>query len=209
MQEEKQLDDSERKPLRKILEVTEAISKGDFSKEVVTNTEGIIGELAYQLNQAVRNFRSAFPSFTEATNKTPDLAHAAQSVGELMENSTQVVLDKSDEVLQHCETLNESLGESGSSTDQQQVKEIQSLMYDIMSSQSYQDTAKQSLEKMEKDLSQLRDTLLDAMIVMNLREGNNVKELNEKRKQLIEAESDAASQNKQDLVDDLLAEFGM
>jgi chemotaxis regulatin CheY-phosphate phosphatase CheZ len=206
--------DEDGKPLRTIVAVAQAISEGDFSKEVsVDATEGLIGDLAVLMNKAVRNFRTGLPSVTDATDKTPGLAIAAQGIAELMESSTKVVLDAAEGIISSCgdceaEIQKESVTNSTLDTALKKTKE---LAFEIISAQSYQDTAKQNLAKMEKEISGIRDALIDAVIVMNLRGAHNPEQLNEKRKMLQESSAGGGREmaQKQDLVDDLLAEFGM
>ena len=198
--------ESARKPLQQILEVAKAISQGDFSKEVKIDTEGIIAELAKELNNTVQNLRIAIPSIAKTTDSTPDLASTAQSVADLMNDSTKSVLDSSDRIIIACEALEQTeLNEHASV----QVKLIKDLIMDIISAQSYQDKARQKLEKMEIDIKALRDSLLEALIVMNINVNKTPEHYQNKQNQLKEVQTNKNEEQKQDLVDQLLAEFGL
>lgn len=193
------------KPLAKLLEVAKAVAQGDYSKEVEIDAEGIIAQLAGEINNTVRNLRGATSSFSEVTDKAPTLANAAQSVADLMDNSTKIVLDSADNIVIACKRI-ESLNHSDFSKE---LMNIKNWSLDIISSQSYQDAARQKLKVMEKQLGSVRDGLLDAMIMMNLRSAETPEEIQQSREKLRQATAPQNEAAKQDLVDELLAEFGL
>lgn len=194
------------KPLQEILKVAKAISKGDFSKEVTINKEGIIAELAHEINKTVHNLRNAIPAIYATTDSTPNLADTAQSIAELMNDSTKVVLDSSDKIIVACEELDKKELSNASLV---QIKSIKNLTMDIISAQSYQDSARQKLEKMENDLKFLRDSLIEALIVMNIKINDKPEHFQDKQRQLKNVHDTNNEDQKQDLVDQLLAEFGL
>ncbi len=198
-------------PLEQLLKVTKAVSVGDFSQEVVVDAEGIIAQLAGELNHVVRNLRSAIPTFSQTTDKAGLFANTAQSIGELMTDSTKVVLDNSDDLISTCEQMEARGVDDNSNKD---IKHIKALTLDIISSQSYQDNARQKLERLEQDLCKIRDSLLEAMIAMNIKTTRDAnapdKEAKlEEQKKLLESAQKKNEEQKQDLVDQLLAEFGL
>ncbi len=193
------------KPLAKLLEVAQAITQGDYSKEVEIDAEGIIAQLAAELNNTVRNLRGATTSFSEATDTAPTIANAAQSVAGLMDNATKIILDSADRIVDTCKKV-----ESGHKSDiSEEMTKIKNWSLDIISSQSFQDAARQKLEVMEKELESVRDALLDAMIMMNLRSAETQEEIQQSREKLLQTAAPKNEATKQDLVDELLAEFGL
>jgi len=194
------------KSLQQLLDVARAISNGDFSKEVSVDTGGIIAELASEINKTVHNLRHIFPAISATTNSAPNLAMTAQSIAGLMNNSTNVVLDASDKIVNACEELNNSELDEASEAH---IKSIKDLTLDIISAQSYQDNARQKLDKMEKELKDLRDSLIEALIVMNIKVDDNPEIYQDKQEQLKSVQNPHNEEHKQDLVDQLLAEFGL
>lgn len=199
------------KPLEQLLEVAEAIAAGDFSKEVIVDSEGILAQLASELNKTVRNLRVATPSVTQVAEQTPSLASTAQTVAELMDDSTQTVLDSADEIVNICKGMEDDGGQNLKKTDQGRLKKIKELSLNIISSQSYQDNARQKLKKMEGDLEMIRDILIEALIIMKIRDTTTAEEIQDKREQLrqVTATPPESIDAKQDLVDQLLSEFGL
>lgn len=200
------------KPLIQLLKVTKAISEGDFSQEVSINAEGLIAQLAGEINTVVRNMRTAIPTFSQTTNKAGSFAHTAQSIGDLMSDSTKVVLDKTDEIIESCEAIEKK---EVSKDVAQDIKNIKAQALDVISAQSYQDNARQKLERMEADLCKIRDALIDALIIMNVNtrsaagEDLNQEAVLKEKQEMLEAVQVQDEEKKQDLVDELLAEFGL
>jgi hypothetical protein len=194
------------KPLQQLLEVARAISSGDFSKEVKIDKEGIIAELAQEINNTVHNLRNAMPTISATTDLAPNLAYSAQSIAELMDDSTKVVLDSSDKIIVACEELDKKKLDEMSLA---QVKSIKNFTMDIISAQSYQDNARQKLDKMENDLIFLRDSLIEALIVMNIKTNGEPEQYQDRQLQLKNVQDPKDEEQKQDLVDQLLAEFGL
>ena len=194
------------KSLQQLVDVARAVSKGDFSKEVKVDTGGIIAELAREINNTVHNLRNAFPTISATTNSAPNLAITAQSVADLMNDSTNMVLDASDKIINACEELDNSELDEASEAH---IKSIKNLTLDIISAQSYQDKARRKLDKMEKDLKILRDSLIEALIVMNIKVNDNPENYQDKQEQLKNVQNSNNEEHKQDLVDQLLAEFGL
>ena len=194
------------KPLQQLLEVARAISSGDFSKEVKIDKEGIIAELAQEINNTVHNLRNAMPTISATTDLAPNLAYSAQSIAELMDDSTKVVLDSSDKIIVACEELEKKELDNDTLA---QVKSIKNFTMDIISAQSYQDSARQKLDKMENDLIFLRDSLIEALIVMNIKVNGQPEQYQDRQLQLKNVQDPKNEGQKQDLVDQLLAEFGL
>ena len=82
-------------------------------------------------------------------------------------------------------------------------------MFEIIGSQSYQDVARQKLETLIADLNQIRDWLVEVLVIFNIRKDNSPENV-QKKTDLLRGVSEAATSEdlKQDLVDDLLSEFG-
>jgi methyl-accepting chemotaxis protein len=194
------------KPLQQLLDVARAITNGDFSKEVKIDTEGIIAELAQEINNTVHNLRNAMPTISATTDSAPNLAYSAQSIAELMNDSTKVVLDSSDKIIVACEELEKKELDNDTLA---QVKSIKNFTMDIISAQSYQDSARQKLDKMENDLIFLRDSLIEALIVMNIKVNGQPEQYQDRQLQLKNVQDPKNEGQKQDLVDQLLAEFGL
>lgn len=198
------------KHLEAILEVVQAVAKGDYNHELEIDAQGIISHLAVSLNQIVLNLRQAQPSLGKASEDMPVLADTAQNILQMMHNSTQTVLDRADEMLKMCESC--SLNEQGLTHEQLAdcVDKMKANLFDIISAQSYQDAARQQMEKLEKKIVELRDALFKVVAVLNLKKSEASYNLLQSQKILIDVQKTPVNAAlSQDVIDELLAEFGL
>jgi chemotaxis protein CheZ len=127
-----------------------------------------------------------------------------------MEQTTGAVLDKSDRVIMDAEALEDMIrrGDADQAAMLAAVTAMKTAMYDIIASQSYQDVARQRMEKIIADLGQIRDWLIEVLVVLNIRRDSSAENVERKKEMLREVHAATTTPMKQDLVDDLLAEFG-
>ncbi len=138
----------------------------------------------------------------------------AQNVVDLMARSTEEVLDKSDKLTVLAEDMERQLGKlKGLDADltgraEETLSAIKAAVYDIIASQSYQDVVRQKMENMIVDVNQIRDWLIEGLVVLNSKKDRSPENILKKTQILKEVKKPSGGPLKQDLVDDLLAEFG-
>ncbi|MBU0484059.1 MAG: hypothetical protein KKB30_06050 [Proteobacteria bacterium] len=205
------------KNLASLVELTDSILKGDFARQgqIEIDSESLISNLASKINAMVVNLRNVEAPLSKAGNAAPVLVNSANDVVGLMSQSTEVVLNKSDKLLDLADRLNGILDQAAGTCPEfadaarDIIISLKAASFDIIASQSYQDVGRQKMEAMVRDLNQTRDWLIDALIVLNIRRNGTDENIRQKTKILAQVKNDANSQDlKQDLVDDLLAEFG-
>ncbi len=201
------------KNIASLVEVTDSILQGEFDHEaIVLDTEGLLQTLAQKINIMVVNLKTVESPLTSAGEQAPSVLDSAESVVELMAQSTDEVLNKSDKLTVLMEDMEAALA-AGDGVAQRRAGEILTTMkgatYDIIASQSYQDVARQKMESMIHDLNLMRDWLIEVLVVLNIRKDGSAENV-QKKTELLRGvkESNPAGPLKQDLVDDLLAEFG-
>jgi chemotaxis protein CheZ len=64
------------------------------------------------------------------------------------------------------------------------------------------------MEKIIADLNQIRDWLLEVLVILNIKKDSSAENVEKKKALLREVQAASTPPMKQDLVDDLLAEFG-
>lgn len=200
-----------------LVDVTGALLRGEFEGEapILIDTECLLSDLARKINTMVVNLKTAENPLLSAEEHAPSVVNHAYNVVELMAQSTDTVLDKSDNVVKSAEQLeglfsgvNSQSNLEGEST-QNIIITLKAAMFDIIASQSYQDVARQKLETLIEDLNQMRDWLFEVLIVLNIRKDGSPENVQKKTEMLREVNQDEAPESlKQDLVDDLLAEYG-
>lgn len=205
------------KKLASLLDAADALLRGDFTQKGVDipDAEGLLAQLAKKINLILSNLRNVKMPLTSAGETAPEIVVRANSVVELMSQSTDLVLNKADRLMELADSIDHMLDNPESdcpaviNSMKDKLTSMKAATYDIIASQSYQDVGRQKMEAIIKDLNQLRDWLLETLIVLNIRKDGS--EENVKKKiQLLQkvTESKKTEMLKQDLVDDLLAEFG-
>lgn len=197
--------------LQTILHSTNAILNGEIDHEIQLNTEGIIGNIASAINKLIKNLKEAKPSLERVENDTPSFAITTKAVADLMGDSTSKVLDICDNLARECDSIMASDAAQQAPEIYERHKKIKSEVFEIISVQSYQDVARQKLERMEKDLIDVRDTLIKALIILNIKKSQQKQPVGGHKKIIdqIKAVADTKQLVTQDLVDELLAEYGL
>ena len=199
----------EHDPLLPLLEVIRAMGRGDYSRDARTDGDGTAAQLAQELNTTIRRLRDAQPKFCRTADQITEITRAAQHIAELMEHAAQVVLDAADDIVQTCDQLEMSF--DGGDPQPERLERVKQKTFDIIAVQSYQDTAKQKLQKLEQDLAAMRSAMGEALIQLPLRPGEeDVGDVARPSPAATEAVSPSRNEaRRQDLVDQLLAEFGL
>jgi chemotaxis protein CheZ len=200
------------KNIASLVEITDALLRGDYKGDVPEiDAEGVLSLLAKKINAMLVTMKTVQVPLANAGEQAPFVLSSAQDVVQLMEQSTGAVLDTSDRIVLQVESLENMLRQSGGNSDQARavIVEIKAALFDIIASQSYQDVARQKMEKIVLDLNQIRDWLIEVLVIFNIKKDGSLENL-EKKKELLRGvhAPSAPSSLKQDLVDDLLSEFG-
>jgi chemotaxis protein CheZ len=200
------------KSIASLVEITDSVLRGDYKGDMPeVDAEGVLSMLTKRINTILVNMKTVQVPLASAGEQAPFVLSHAQDVVQLMEQSTSAVLDKSDRVIMHVEEFENLLRQAGGDNAQARaaIVEMKAAMYDIIASQSYQDVARQKMEKIIVDLNQIRDWLIEVLVILNIKKDGSQENL-EKKKELLRGvhAPTAPSSLKQDLVDDLLSEFG-
>jgi len=200
------------KSIASLVEITDSLLRGDYKGEgPEVDAEGMLSLLAKKINAMLVNMKTVQAPLANAGEQAPFVLIHAQDVVQLMEQSTGVVLDKSDRIIMQVEALEDLLRQTDGDNVQARaaVVEMKAALYDIIASQSYQDVARQKMEKIIVDLNQIRDWLIQVLVILNIKKDGSLENL-EKKKELLRGvhAPSVSSSLKQDLVDDLLSEFG-
>jgi chemotaxis protein CheZ len=206
--------DNERfeKSIAVLVEITDALLRGEFREDLPdVDAEGLLSLLATKINAMLVNMKTVSVPLASAGEQTPFVVSHARDVMELMEQASSAVLDKSDKVIMHAEELERLLFRTGndSAPTRALVGELKAAIYDIIAAQSYQDVARQKMEKIIMDLVQIRTWLIEVLVILNIKKDGSAENMEKKKELLREVHSsDVAPSLKQSLVDALLAEYG-
>jgi chemotaxis regulatin CheY-phosphate phosphatase CheZ len=204
------------KQIESLVEMTESILRGEFKEcESDIDAEGMLSILANKINKLLVNMKNVETPLTSAGQHAPNAVSNAKNVIDLMARATGQVLDNADQLVEDTESLETLLGQCLETRKEiavpfeKHITGIKAGLFDIIGSQSYQDVARQKLEALIEDLNQIRDWLVEVLVILNIRKDNSPENV-QKKTSLLRGVSEAATPEdlKQDLVDDLLSEFG-
>lgn len=206
--------DNNNTDLESIVEVTDAILRGDFDKEadIDLDAKGMLASLVRKINQMVVNMKKVEVSLSSAGERTPLAVDNARNVLHMMSHSTEEVLSKADILTEIIEELDPLLREDKTAKGASALNKLENMkapIYDIIASQSYQDVARQQMEALAVELNQIRDWLIETLVVLNINKDASPEDLM-KKKEILQGVKQSKSEEPldQDLVDDLLSEFG-
>jgi chemotaxis protein CheZ len=198
------------KYLEKLIDATDSILNGEYDQwETEIDAEGMLSVLAQKINALVANMRNVETPLTSAGEHAPSAVRNARNVIELMAQATGQVLDSADQLTMEVDLLAKAAQDSPPDALAHRLTDLKSHLFDIIASQSYQDVARQKMESLINDLAQIRDWLVEVLVILNIQKNGSRENLEQKAKLLREVnEAGTSEEMKQDLVDDLLAEFG-
>lgn len=202
--------------IESLVQITESILRGEIGEwKTVIDAEGMLSILASKINQLIINMKDVESPLTSAGEQTPTAVSSAKNVIDLMATATGQVLDHADRLIENTEYLEKLVTQSGESGEDitasasKHLADIKTGLFDIIGSQSYQDVARQKMEGLIADLNQIRDWLIEVLVIFDIRRDNSPENVQKKTDLLREvSEGTAPEDMKQDLVDDLLSEFG-
>lgn len=205
------------KVIESLLAATECLLMGKYDDaKVEVDSEGLISNLAQKINAMIINMRTIELPLINAGAQTPSALTRAESVITLMAQSTNDVLNTSDQLVESLEKIEKNMNSgqfSGEKLNDYLNREFPALkagMFNIISSQSYQDVARQKMEALIDDLNNIRTWLIDALVILNIKKDSSEGNMEKKVSLLKQVKNKTMPENaKQDLVDDLLSEFGL
>ncbi len=204
------------KQIESLVEITESILRGEFEEwEMVIDAEGMLSILASKINKLIVNMKNVETPLASAGEHAPTAVSSAKNVIDLMAKATGQVLDNADQLIESSEVMNDLVaqakarGEDTAGSMEKHLSVIKAGLFDIIGSQSYQDVARQKMEALIIDLNQIRDWLVEVLVIFDLKKDNSPENVQKKAGFLREVSEETTSEDlKQDLVDDLLSEFG-
>ena len=196
---------------------TESLLMGNYDEaKVEVDSEGLITNLAKKINSMIVNLKTIEVPLANADKRTPNALNRAESVITLMAQSANDVLNTADRLVESLENLEELVKSSEDNQEKacnyikENLPEMKTGMFNIISSQSYQDAARQKMEALIDDLNNIRIWLIEALVILNIKKDSSESNMQKKVTLLKNVKNQAMPENtRQDFVDDLLSEFGL
>ena len=181
---------------------------------------GELGELTRYIENTMRQLRCVEAPVEETTAQLPQASAHLSDLAKLTEEGTHRVMELTEELQDNRRLITKSLGElaallpgTGMQTDPlagiaEMLSADDKRLMDIMTALSFQDLVAQRIKKIITILDDVEHKLLQMVVVFGAKQ-NGAPDTNGKADQMLkELEASRSTALKQDLVDDILGEFG-
>ncbi len=180
-----------------------------------------LGELARNIEVAVRKSRVDVPiasttaQLPKATEHLSDLTRLTEDGTHRVMELTEKIQDNRFEVVKALDDVRTLLNGQGAEA-QDKIAAVKALLVgddarllDIMTALSFQDLVGQRINKIITILEDVEHKLLEMVVVFGVRQEGEADGVNGRAEEMLkQLEASKATALKQDLVDDILAEFG-
>lgn len=196
--------------MKNIVEVTKAMAEGDFHQEVDEKIYGQIGELARYINTTIKKLQAIEPNMAHVTGTIPEASLQLADIAKSTEKATHVimehveqVLDSQDVILDKVEAI-ETGGDAikAASEIRQIVLDNKEAMMEIITGLSFQDITGQKIKAIINLIGEVEKRIIQLIITFGIQTKENVDE------NISKIEFTQNDTLKQDLVDNILKEFG-
>lgn len=183
---------------------------------------GELGELTRYIENTMRQLRCVEAPVEETTAQLPQASAHLSDLAKLTEEGTHRVMELTEELQDNRRQVMKSVGELATflpnSRDGMQTDRIAAItgllsdddkrLMDIMTALSFQDLVAQRIKKIITILDDVEHKLLQMVVVFGAKQ-NGAAHANGKADQMLkELEASRSTALKQDLVDDILGQFG-
>ena len=144
--------------VREIVEVTRALSEGDFNRKLEGSFEGELGEIAVYIESLRESLKVLSPRFSSSVHLIPKAGQGVAAISQQAEMSVNSILSLVDEMCVDQDTVSELLDKAASGgvaiLDVDKLKEVatktQTSLMSVMSFLSFQDVVRQRAEKVQE-----------------------------------------------------------
>ena len=183
-----------------------------------------LGELTRYIETTMRQLRRIEAPVTATTSQLPQACEHLSSLSKLTEEGTHRVMELAEAVEDNRQRLSRSLGDladllAGGGSVAEAVARIATIdhmlgadekrLLDIMTALSFQDLVGQRIKKILTILEDVEHKLLEMVVVFGLKQDGAPAQVNGRADLMLkELEVSRSTALKQDLVDEILGEFG-
>jgi methyl-accepting chemotaxis protein len=144
--------------VKELVEVTRALSEGDFERKLEGSFEGELGEIAMYIESLRESLKVLSPRFSSSVHLIPKAGQGVAEISQQAEVSVNSILSLVDEMCVDQDTVSEMLGKAVSgdaaTLDIDKLQEIasktQTSLMSVMSFLSFQDVVRQRAEKVQE-----------------------------------------------------------
>ena len=201
-------DDSD--AISQIVDVTRAMSEGDFHHEIDGELYGQIGELAKYINATIKKLQTVEPNIALATDKIPAASLQLSEITKATEEATHSVmgqveraLDNQDLLLYHIEAIEKGVDLTKEVGELKQITaDNKEILLDIITGLSFQDLTGQKIKTIISLIEEIEKRIIHLIVTFGLKSKTGIEE----KIPLTGFTDDTKIE--QGLVDTILKEFG-
>ncbi len=200
--------------IRKLIDLLDAIKKGDFYRELNIQLYGAIGELAKKINELKKSLQVIDPKIKEiATEKIPQASDQLEAIIKETEEAAfnimsrvEKLMDMVDELYTNLENLKLSYGEDEKIKQlEEKVTTMQNLLTEVLTALSFQDLTGQKIKRIIQLIKDMEKRILELVVSFGIKIKKMPQKKEEEEKVLDTIKEDKVSQ---DEVDEILSKFG-
>jgi len=203
--------------LNSILQAVKDITEGQWTRDVDVDAKGMIGELAFYINQTLKNLRRLDENLGVGVQETPRALSEVQVIIDQTEKATLRVLDQSESILEQSQGLRDDLEilHKQQNVDKTLLQNMEGRLarmeqnaYELINSMEFQDITQQKIISITHCLENLEKRLVDLLIIFKIKTSKEDAQEEVALLKTLHNPEEAQTSN-QGLVDQLLAEFGI
>ncbi|OGW15369.1 MAG: hypothetical protein A3G93_07365 [Nitrospinae bacterium RIFCSPLOWO2_12_FULL_45_22] len=208
-----------------LIELAKSVAEGDFYREVSIALRGELSRLADYINKTRKNLQLLDPPLRESAEKIPvascqltDIFAATEEATHKILSLTEEMLDDQNQVgslIDKIQTLIGNAPNNGEPTSLlDQINNVnltnETRLIDIMTTLSFQDITGQKIKKIVKLIDEIETRLLEIIVAFGIKvDKAKEPDAGQRATEWLNKLKDSSGSNgtKQDLVDQILAEF--
>jgi len=204
--------------IQQLIKISGMLKEGRYEEIDLSLIEKEANDLAYNLKELIINLENAGNSLTESysvsqisDNLNYICKTTAEGVSRVIDQSESII-NRSTQIAADIDKLKAKFPVIGEEESFKKIKselsELQNNAFTIMTSLEFEDINRQLIEKISKKLNELYENLMKVLFLLKFKEKQEQSKefLNELKKV---ADVNMENSHKQDVIDQLLKEFGL
>ncbi len=207
--------------LKKINLLSIAMKDGKFSEIDLSEIKNEASELASNFGEIINNIEEVGYKVSGDTQDVQEISQHLEHISKTTQEGVMKIIDSSEIIISNANDISDTITSIKEKTEgkvdlaedmkvvNNKLDDLQNNAFTIMTSLEFEDINRQKLEKILAKLSQVYDNLHKVLFLLKIKEkidNNNSNFINDIKKI---SDPNDETENKQDLIDALLSEFGL
>jgi methyl-accepting chemotaxis protein len=161
--------------VKELIEVAQALARGDFERKLDTAFQGELGQLAAHIETLRENLKILSPRLASHVHLIPKAGRGIAEISQQAETSVNSILGLVDEMCIDQDTVAQMLGKAadgGAAPDIEKLREIagktSASLMSLMSFLSFQDVVRQRAEKVQGMIDMVDEKIRELLLKFNV-----------------------------------------